>query len=1008
MKTSERKKNSVKPLKSRQAELLDSKKDLAAIFSAMTEIILLFDNKGNYFNIIPTGSKDFYQSPNKLIGKNITEIFDKETAKLFLKNIKYVAREKEIVQFEYLLKIKRKDTWFSATLSPFNHNKVLWVARNITKQKLIELDQITSSAKYRKLMEEANDAIFIADAKTGKLLEANRKAQVLIGRPLKEIRKMHQSDLHPKKEIKNAKREFRLFSEGSSGGKNLQLVQHKNGSTIPVEITTSLIEINSKKYVQGIFRDISEEIRTKEKLKDQVSFMEQVYMQSSLSTQILDKEGWCYRINPKLTELFGVQPEDIEGKKYNIFKDKSLIDGGIIPILKRVFEKGETAEWDILFDIGVAADSQNIRTFQNQKKWFHNKAYPVFDKDGEIQNVIIHHENITEKKINEEKIKMLAFSLGNISECVSITNLDNKIIYVNDAFLNTYGYKSEEIIGKEVDCLRPRKLQKALCPNSYPNTIKGNWQGELINIKKDGTQFPINLSTAIVRDEDKQPIALIGIASDITERLKHEKLLRESEEKYRVLAEASQDMIFIVDKNGEILYVNNFGSAQFGLKPEDMIGKKRSEFFDNTSSARQESRFQKIYKTKESVYIEDKTEFPDRILYLGTWLIPIKDSSDHVVSIMGVSRDITERINHENELRKLSSAVEQSPVSVLISNLSGDIEYVNPTFTKVTGFTFDEVKGKNPRILSSGETPSAAYKELWETIKSGKTWQGEFHNKRKNGELFWEFASISPIKDKKGTTTNFIAIKEDITERKLAQMELVAAKEKAEEMNSLKTKFLANMSHELRTPLIGVLGYAEILKDDLKLAEQKEMAGTIHENGKRLLHTLNLLLDLTRIESDKEDLFIREIDVGEVAKKAVKLFDINAANKNLLLTTSIINNIKANLDERIFIQIINNLVNNAIKFTDNGKITIEIDTENDDVILRVRDTGIGIPKDKQQIIFEEFRQVSEGLNRRHQGTGLGLTITKKYIEILNGTISVNSEINNGSVFTVKIPSGNLN
>jgi PAS domain S-box-containing protein len=375
---------------------------------------------------------------------------------------------------------------------------------------------------------------------------------------------------------------------------------------------------------------------------------------------------------------------------------------------------------------------------------------------------------------------------------------------------------------------------------------------------------------------------------------------------------------------------------------------------------------------------------------------------------MGVSRDITERVNYENELRKLSSAVEQSPVSILISNLSGDIEYVNPTFTKVTGYTFDEVKGKNPRILSSGETPSEGYKKLWETIISGKTWQGEFHNKKKNGELFWEFASISPIKDVKGMTTNFIAIKEDITERKIAQMELIAAKEKAEEMNSLKTKFLANMSHELRTPLIGVLGYAEILKNDLKIAEQQAMAGTIHDSGKRLLHTLNLLLDLTRIESDKEDIYIRKIDVGEITIRAVKLFDINAANKNLLLTTSIIKNIKANLDERIFVQIINNLVNNAIKFTDKGKITVEIDSENDDVVLRVRDTGIGIPEEKQEIIFEEFRQVSEGLNRRHQGTGLGLTITKKYIDILNGTISVNSKINHGSVFTVKIPSGNLN
>lgn len=974
---------------------------MAAIFSAMNEVILIFDKKGTYINIIPTNSTNFYIAPERLIGQNISEIFPPATSKIFLKNIKEVAKSRKTLTIEYDLQIEKEIKWFRATISAFNHNKVLWVARDISERKKIETENIASNAKYKLLMEESNDAIFIADAATGILLEANKKARSLIGKPLAEIKKMHHSRLHPKADRKKAIDDFKQKADKSSLVRDTKFLQHKNGKLIPVEITSTVININGKKYIQGIFRDISEELEYKEKLKHQISFFEQVYMQSSISTQILDKDGWCVRINPKLSELFGVLPGDIEGKKYNIFRDKVLINENIIPILRKVFDKGETAEWEISFDIGASADSQKVKILRRAKKWFHNKAYPVFDQNGKIRNVIIHHEDITEKKANEEKIKMLALSLENIKECVSITDLNNKLIYGNEAFLKTYGYRLDEIIGRDVFFLRPGYLPELPGRAANPKTIQESWQGELINIKKDGTRFPIYLSTAAVRDENKDIIALIGIATDITERLKQEK-----------------------------------------------------------------------------------------------------------------------------EILKLSRAVEQSPTSIEITSVDGIIEYVNPKFARVSGYTVNEVIGQKASILKSGETNREEYAELWKTIISGKEWRGEFHNKKKDGELFWESASISPIFNLDGTIINYLAIKEDITLRKESERllkesetkyrslfatstdalfildqktgaildinetaiklygytkeemlklrnvdmsaqpgetekaltsglqrtsarfhkkkngeifpvdisasyftqndrkvsiasirditdikrfekELILAKEKAEEMNSMKTKFLANMSHELRTPLIGVLGYAEILRNDLDSNEQKEMAGTIYDSGKRLLHTLNLLLDLTRIEANQEELYFREVNIGHITRTAVKLFDIYAVNKNLILETKIINNVNANLDERIFVQILNNLVNNAIKYTDKGKITVEIDSKNDDLTLKVKDTGIGIPADKQNVIFDEFRQVSEGLNRRHQGTGLGLTITKKYIEMLNGSISVKSRLNVGSIFTVRIPLNNL-
>ena len=166
--------------------------------------------------------------------------------------------------------------------------------------------------------------------------------------------------------------------------------------------------------------------------------------------------------------------------------------------------------------------------------------------------------------------------------------------------------------------------------------------------------------------------------------------------------------------------------------------------------------------------------------------------------------------------------MEQSPASVVITDLEGKIEYVNPKFTQVTGYSVEEAIGQNPRILKSGEWPSEAYRELWETITAGKEWRGEFHNKRKDSTLYWEYASISPIRNEKGEITHFLAVKEDITERKLAEAELARAKEAAEAANRAKDQFLANMSHEIRTPMNGIIGMTELVLATELTNEQRE------------------------------------------------------------------------------------------------------------------------------------------------------------------------------------------
>ena len=367
-----------------------------------------------------------------------------------------------------------------------------------------------------------------------------------------------------------------------------------------------------------------------------------------------------------------------------------------------------------------------------------------------------------------------------------------------------------------------------------------------------------------------------------------------------------------------------------------------------------------------------------------------------------------DRKKAEEVANRLSKGIEHSPICILVTDKDGTIEYINPKFTAVTGYTSKEAIGQNPRILKSGEQSDEFYKNLWDTIKSGKDWQGELHNKKKNGELYWESSMVSPIFDEMNNITHFIALKEDITEKKKMIGDLISAKEKAEEMNRLKSSFLMNMSHELRTPLNGILGFADLLKEDLPDDESKRMAQIIYNSGKRLHNTLNQILSLTTLESRVTKVEKENVDINSVAEESFHLYQADANKKNLELKLETGKlKIITNTDRSILYNTINNLLDNAIKYTHEGSVVLKIfEEQNGDegkAVIEVTDTGIGIEEDKLEIIFDEFRQVSEGYGRSFEGTGLGLSICRKYMKLLGGNISVRSEIYRGSTFRIEIP-----
>lgn len=481
------------------------------------------------------------------------------------------------------------------------------------------------------------------------------------------------------------------------------------------------------------------------------------------------------------------------------------------------------------------------------------------------------------------------------------------------------------------------------------------------------------------------------------------KKLSDNEKKQSILSALSKNGAVIIF-NDKIIEANNYICKLLGYTQEELCSMNFSDIivsedvnkFDTTCLNHE-------YKNTEIILLKKNKDFAPVIVSCAH--IEINNISAYAVSI----QDISNLKFFEERVLYYKTAMEYSPASIVITDLDGNIEYVNPAFTEKTGYTFEEAFGQNPRILKNASKPSEDYKEMWDDILSGKTWRGEFYNTKKNGEHYWELASISPIIDNSNKIRAFIAVKEDITSRKVLEEELLTAKEKAEQSNRDKSKFVLYVSHEIRSPINGVIGITNLLLDMEKNSEKKEFLHLIKHSANALLEVVNNILDISKIESGKLDLQNILFSVPDTLKNIKSLFSVIAQNKEISLISYIDDNIPDNLygDYLKFQQIIINLVSNAIKFTEKGKVVIRANvkfrnTETVNIIFSIEDSGIGIPAEMKASIFESFTQVDNIVTRKEKGSGLGLTIVKKMVEILGGKIYLDSEKNEGTTFFVEL------
>ncbi|MBD2081413.1 PAS domain S-box protein [Leptolyngbya sp. FACHB-17] len=480
--------------------------------------------------------------------------------------------------------------------------------------------------------------------------------------------------------------------------------------------------------------------------------------------------------------------------------------------------------------------------------------------------------------------------------------------------------------------------------------------------------------------------------------------LSQSEELFRAYVETANDMVYTVDLEGRLTYVNSYGQKLLGCSQEEIIGRSYLEFVSPPHRDRTTQAFANLVETGElrdfefvlmtSRGTEIHLEVNGKLLFRHSELI----------GGMGIGRDVTERKRIEKKLQIFSRAVESAYDSTVITDLDGKILYANPACSRIFDWQTEMLVGTHAAVFY----PERKQTELLIAQAIAGGWSGEVTCLRRNGDLFPALVSVSPVFDENNQPTAVSIITRDITQQKQTEAELAAKNDELERASRMKSDFLANMSHELRTPLTSILGFSSILQKQIfgvLNPKQQIYIHQIYQSGQHLLGLINDVLDLSKVEAGQLRLELAPIVVDELCEKTLSFVTEQARLKELTLHSSIEPGLEPLMADELRVrQMLLNLLSNAIKFsTEGGEIGLTVKMCGEMLDLTVWDHGIGIPEDKQHLLFHPFQQVDGSLSRKHEGTGLGLALTKKLAELHSGTVVMHSREGEGSQFTILLP-----
>jgi PAS domain S-box-containing protein len=652
---------------------------------------------------------------------------------------------------------------------------------------------------------------------------------------------------------------------------------------------------------------------------------------------------------------------------------------------------------------------EEIFTLDPHKIWMRSLVLCTLIMFSIYAQVVVSERKRAEEALTESEKKHRTLVERSLQGLAVIQ--DFRVVFANTATTEITGYTLQELQSASPQQIRSivHPEDRAMAWKRLQDRLAGKPvlpRHEYRVVRKDGTVRWLEMFATAIEYRGKP--ALQAAFIDITERRRAEEEVQQSESKYRQLVENMQEGIWLVDKDACTTFVNPRMAEILGYTEEEMLAKHLSFFMDEKSV---EVVKRKLERGKQGIKEQHESEFRRKDgtrVHTRLEVSPIFDDKASYQGAVACVTDITERKRAEQALReseqKFRGLAERSPNMIFI-NQKGRIVYANQRCEEITGYAREMLYSADFSFLEliSPESRELVKKNFDKHMKGEEVGPYEYTITTKRGQ------EIEVILNSKLITyageSAVLGIVTDITERKRAEENLKKAKEQAEEANRLKSEFLANMSHEIRTPMNAVIGMTDITLDTELTDEQRDYLNTVKLSARALLELLNDILDLSKIEADKIEMENIDFDVRVTAEGVIDTLAPKASSKGLELACMIHHQVPSLVrgDPGRLRQVLVNLLGNAIKFTEKGEVLVVVDLQEETedrvtLLFSVTDTGVGIPKEKQEGIFESFTQADGSTTRRHGGTGLGLSICKRLIDLMRGQIGVDSQPGRGSRF----------
>jgi PAS domain S-box-containing protein len=883
-----------------------------------------------------------------------------------------------------------------------------------------------------------------SDHSPGQIVFCNKKALEITGYSRSEILNLSFTDLgHPDSGLVDAsmadillKGEPVLFE---------RIIVRKDKTSFPVEVNGQQIEYQGEKMILSILRDISKRKKSEEENHLHLMFEKIVSNISSRFVKMPDNQinNGIKNTLREICEFIGA----IRGRIF-LFDDKheNLLITHEWCVDKDLCQKAQSQNYHIerfiylnkklneLEDVIIDSEEDLPPDASAERKWFDENGFlPIFYvpiiSEEEVVGVLGFtaennktHQwprqyghllryigNIFFNTINRRdiswKLRRTQFTLDHYSDSVFWLSVpDFNIIDVNPAGCLLLGYTREELLEMTVFDFDPifanadlDKLWKVIRQES------SNRQ-ESVHQNKNGDQFPVEILSYLIDFEGDESI--VSFTRDITAQKQAEEQLKQSEQEYRKIFENVAYVFYEASLEGILLNITPSVERMTNYTQKDLIGKPMEVFYYDPSV--REPLLKALYEKGEILDFEiDVKDLDGKPIPASLNSKIIFDEAGKPERIVGSLSELRKRREAETQVRQLSTALEQSPVSVIITDPDSQILYVNKNFIDFSGLHPDKIIGSTPGDLTPDKL---SLDELWKTLKKGKVWKGELDYLKRDGSHVWLSVTASPLRDNQDQLINFVGILEEISERKASEQNLRKAKEQAEKSDHLKSAFLANMSHEIRTPMNAILGFSALLKEgDMNEEQSDYYIDIINSKGRDLLRIISDIIDISRIEAG--DLYIKmePVEIFPFVRDIFKEFKEDTqvrSRSNLQFRLNIPDPEKkviVNTDPSRLKQVFVNLIQNALKFTPDGFVEVGFHlNDKHDIIFTVKDSGIGIPEDKKRIIFERFRQIDDSHTREYGGTGLGLSICKNLLDLMGSKLSLGSEKGQGSEFTFRM------